>query len=540
MTRQHDRPETNAQAYEPKPAQASWYLIVSGDGAAPTSRVMALPEDADLLLGRDSDVEIPIDHDSVSRRHARIRRRGDQITVEDLGSRNGTLVNGQPITAARRLTAGDMIRVGPAQAIVAAASPVRHGRQVGTINELEDRLAAEVDRAVRYHRPLGLVMLRLDGPVELMTDHVETLLKQLRRMDLIAEYGADELAIVLPETDRDATAAVARRAANVPVGLIASSGCATFPEDGSHVGELIGKVRERLRGVPSGPAPQPVIADPLMKQVMALARQVAASMIPVLIVGETGVGKEIVAEAIHRFGPRRDGPFVRRSCASTSEAVIEADLFGHGERVGWLEAAIAGTLFLDDVGELPLALQDKLQRSLEHYDVRLVCASRRDLPAEVARGRFREALYQRISGFSIPVPPLRDRRSEIEPLAIQFATELSAHGSVGPEALDVLRTYGWPGNVRELRNAIERGLLMSGGARIDPQHLPDRLLERYSGAAGDRPQIDVRARVAEVEREAVIDALDATNNNQTRAAKKLGISRFALIRLLDKHDLRGR
>ena len=170
--RNHDRPETSAQAYEARPALASWYLIVSGDGAAPSSRVVPLAEDADLVLGRDAEVEIPIDHDAVSRRHARIRRRGDQLTVEDLGSRNGTLVNGQPITAARRLTAGDLIRVGPAQAIVAASSPVRHGRQVATINELEDRLAAEVDRAVRYHRPLGLVMLRLDGPVELMTDHV--------------------------------------------------------------------------------------------------------------------------------------------------------------------------------------------------------------------------------------------------------------------------------------------------------------------------------------------------------------------------------
>lgn len=542
--RKHDRLDTSAQAYEPRPALATWYLIVSGDGATPTSRVVPLAEDADLTLGRDvgvdAGVDVPIDHDAVSRQHARIRRRGDQITVEDLGSRNGTLVNGQPITGARRLTAGDTIRVGPAQAILAASSPVRSGRQVATIDEFEERLAAEVDRAVRYHRPLGLVMLRFEGPVELITEHVETVLRQLRRMDLLAEYGPDELAIVLPESDAEATATVARRVGTVPVDLTATSGCATFPEDGSHVGELIGKVRERLRGAPAGPAPQPVIADPLMKQVMALARQVAASMIPVLIVGEAGVGKQIVAEAIHRLGPRREGPFIRQSCAATSEAALEADLFGLGERVGWLEAALTGTLFLDEITELPLALQDKLARSLEHYDVRLLCASHRDVPAEVARGRFREALYRRISGFSIPVPPLRDRRAEIEPLAIQFAKELSANATVGPEALEVLRAYAWPGNVRELKNAIERGLSMSGGTRIDPQHLPDRLLERFGGETGDRPQIDVRARVAEVERQAVIDALDATSGNQTRAAKKLGISRFALIRLLDKHDLRGR
>jgi hypothetical protein len=202
VARDHDRPTTSAQVYDPRPALATWYLIVSGDGSALSSRVVPLPESADLVIGRESDVDVPIDHDSVSRRHARIRRRADQITVEDLGSRNGTLVNGQAITGARRLGAGDVIRVGPAQAIVATSSAVRHGRQVATVTELEDRLAAEVDRAVRYHRPLGLVMLRLDGPVELMTEHVETLLRSLRKMDLLAEYGADELALVLPETAR--------------------------------------------------------------------------------------------------------------------------------------------------------------------------------------------------------------------------------------------------------------------------------------------------------------------------------------------------
>ena len=539
MTREHDRPETSAQAYEARPALATWYLIVSGDGAEPSSRVVPIADNADLILGRELEVEIPIDHDSVSRRHARLRRRGEQITVEDLGSRNGTLVNGAPITGARRLAAGDVIRVGPAQAIVATSSPVRHGRQVATVTELEDRLAAEVDRAVRYHRPLGLVMLRLEGPVELMTEHVEQVLRQLRRMDLLAEYGADELALVLPETVRDATAAVARRASSVPVGLTATTGSATYPEDGSHVGELIGVARERLRGVAKNPAAvQPVIVDPLMKQVMSLARQVAASMIPVLVVGETGVGKEVIAETIHRLGPRRTGPFVRQSCAAISAAAVEAELFGPDGRGGWLASATGGTLFLDEVGELPIATQDKLLRALDQHDVRLICASHRDLPAEVSRGRFRADLYTRISGFSIPVPPLRDRRSEIEPLAIQFASTLARGGAVGPEALDVLRAYTWPGNVRELKNAIERGLVLSGGAQLEPHHLPERMLERYAGDAGNAPQIDVRARVAEVEREAVIDALDATNGNQTRAAKKLGISRFALIRMMDKHDLR--
>ena len=535
MSRGFDRPSTSALPYDPRPpASASWYLIVSGDGGSLTSRVVQLPESAELVLGREHDVEVLIDHDGVSRRHARVVRRGDQITVEDLGSRNGTLVNGAPITQGpRRLTAGDVIRVGPAQAIVATTSAVRHGRQVATVTELEDRLAAEVDRAVRYHRPLGLVMLRLDGPVDIMTEHVEQLVRSLRRMDLLAEYGADELAIVLPETDREATAAVARRANQVPVGLTASTGSATFPEDGSHVGELIGVARDRLRGIGRPPqGPQPIVADALMKQVMALAKQVAPSVIPVLVIGEAGVGKEVVAETIHRLGPRRAGPFVRQSCAAVSEAQVESDL------PRWLESARGGTLFLDEIGELSPRAQAMLLSALDHHDVRVIGASHRDLPTDVGRGRFRSDLYARLSGFAIPVPPLRDRPGDVEPLAQHFAKELSRGGVIGPEALDVLKAYAWPGNVRELRNAIERALVLSSGARIEPHHLPERLLERYAGDSGQRPQIDVRARVAEVEREAVVDALEATNGNQTRAAKKLGISRFALIRLMDKHDLR--
>ena len=308
---------------------------------------------------------------------------------------------------------------------------------------------------------------------------------------------------------------------------------------------------------------QPVVVDPLMMQVMALAKRVATSQITVLVVGETGAGKEVVAEAVHRMSARRAGPFVRLNCASLSETLVESELFGHEKgaftnavaaKTGFFEAASGGTLFLDEIGELPLNTQAKLlrvleQRSVVHVggtretpvDVRLVCATNRDLEAEVTRGRFREDLYFRISAFMIPVPPLRDRRSEIEPLTMHFLRDLATANrtaSIGPEALAVLEAYNWPGNVRELRNVIERALVLSGGSRIDPHHLPERMLERFAVVHTSAPAIDVRQRVADVEREAVIDALEATKGNQTKAAKKLGISRFALIRMMEKHDLK--
>ncbi len=539
--------------------QESWYLIVSGSDES--SRVVPLHDGEEVIFGRQSESTVQLEHERVSRRHAAVRRYGNQIVVEDLGSRNGTLVNGQPTTGPRRLSVGDVIQVGPGSAIVASSSVARASRQIGTITELEDRFAAEVDRATRYHRPLGLVMLRIEGPIEQMTEHVESFARQLRRMDLLAEYGSEELAIVLPESNRDATRSVAIRAKAVPPGLVASTGIAAYPEDGSSVGELIGVARDRLRGIdrstrPGAEPPQPVIADPLMKQVLVLAHRVAPSPITVLVRGETGAGKEVVAELIHKASPRKSGPFIRLSCAALSEAIVESELFGHDQKPGFFEVAAGGTLLLDEIGELPMSTQAKLLRVIETrkvvriggtteipVDVRLICASNRDLETEVARGRFREDLYFRVSGFVIPVPPLRDRKTEIGPLAAFFAEQLSPDGrtaTVTPDALRVLEAHDWPGNVRELRNAIERALVLSGGAPIEPAHLPDRLLERISVGSSDAPAIDVRQRVADVERTSVLDALESTKGNQTKAAKKLGISRFALIRLMDKHDLKKR
>jgi DNA-binding NtrC family response regulator len=356
------------------------------------------------------------------------------------------------------------------------------------------------------------------------------------------------------------------------------TGTATLPDDAAHAGELISIARERLRGA-RAPKRKPtekhhdlgdvVAVDPLMKQVFQLAARASSSPITVLIVGETGVGKEVVADAIHRLGPRAKGPLVRLNCASLPETLVESELFGHekgaftgavGSKQGFFEAASGGTLFLDEVGELPPTTQAKLLRALEQrrivrvggtkeiaVDARLVCATNRDLEEEVSRGRFRQDLFFRISAFVIPVPPLRDRRMEVVPLATRFVRELSADfgdavATISPEALEALRAYDWPGNVRELRNVIERALVLSGGEAIEPHHLPDRICEDLPATPTPRlgRAFNVRQRVAEVERDAVVSALDSTAGNQSQAARKLGISRFALIRLMVKHDLKPR
>jgi len=164
-------------------------------------------------------------------------------------------------------------------------------------------------------------------------------------------------------------------------------------------------------------------------------------------------------------------------------------------------------------------------------DVRLVCATNRDLEAEVARGRFRQDVYFRISAFVIPVPPLRDRKIEIHQLAAKFAET-----EIAPDAIAALEAYDWPGNVRELRNVIERALVLSEGGRIEIDHLPDRM---QRDRAANRA-VDVRRRIADIERDVVVGALQAAGGNQTHAARALGMSRFALIRLMEKHDLKPR
>ena len=546
-----------------KDARRSWYLVVSGAGDEPTSRVVTFADPDELVFGRHADCDVIVDHHSVSRRHARFRCRGGSIVVEDVGSTNGTVVNGSVIDGPRRLAAGDVVGIGMATAVLATTTAARERHLIATVSEFEDRLEAEVDRARRYHRPLGLVMLRFSGASDAMDDFVTAFVRSLRRMDLLAEYSAEEFALILPETGHTGMQAVIERATRAPGTLKVTAGSATFPADGANDGELIGVARERLRGRTSvrsvtEPGPEPVVVvDPKMKHVMEIAQRVAASTITVLVVGETGVGKEVVAEAIHRMGPRARGPFVRLNCAALTETLVESELFGHEKgaftgalaaKQGHFEVAAGGTLLLDEIGELPLGTQVKLLRVLEQrrvvrvggvretaINVRIICATHRDLEGEVKRGRFREDLYFRIGAFVIPVPPLRDRRAEIVPLATRFAAELSPDDvTFEPAAIAILEAYDWPGNVRELRNVVERALVL-GGRRIGPAHLPERMVE---GAVGSPSGI--HQRVALVERVALIDALEAADGKQAKAARALGISRFALVRLLEKHGLRKR
>jgi DNA-binding NtrC family response regulator len=548
------------------------FVVIHVEGADRSSRVIDLPEGVDVTFGRSRGTTVFVDSEKVSRTHARLRRTGDVIEVEDLGSRNGTRVNGERIEGPQRVHSGDEIAIGPILAIVGVASGLRgHSGAVADADAGEARLVAEVDRAVRYHRPLtlGIVRVASDAVVDAMS-------RALRPMDLMAEDAGDDYLVILPELGRDEGAAALERLLDFAraAGVDTKAALALCPEDGTTVEALIGAARAALRAgrspraTAAAPATEPaggaVVLDPAMLRVYALVDRIADTPMTVLILGETGVGKELVAEAIHARSSRRERPLIKLNCAALPETLLESELFGYERgaftgadrrKVGFFEAADGGTLFLDEIGEMPLALQAKLLRVLERKvitrvggtteiatDARVVAATHRDLDAEVRAGRFRQDLLFRIGGFTLVVPPLRDRAAEIVPLAEHFARSTAAEqGRAAPaiaeDARDALTGYTWPGNVRELKNAIERAFVLCGDA-ITTADLPDKLRDAGQRTRPVAPAADMRGHLAEVERAAIVAALEAEGQNQTRAARRLGLSRRALIYKMEKYGLK--
>jgi len=334
---------------------------------------------------------------------------------------------------------------------------------------------------------------------------------------------------------------------------------ATRRDDGTGTGHATGK-RGRSR----------IVNDPAMHALYELVDRIAAGNINLLITGETGVGKELVAERLHERSRRSSRPFLRLNCAAVAESLLEAELFGYERgaftgatqaKQGLLEAVDGGTFFLDEVGEMPLTLQAKMLRALESrqvlrvgglsprtIDVRFVAATNRDLEEQVRHGRFREDLYFRLNGALVVVPPLRERVGEIEPLATEFiratCEELGRRPvpELRPEALVMLQSYAWPGNVRELRNFIERAVLVAPGAELTPEHFPiqrmaSTLRLHRVGPESSPPPAPPAAASSDPERDRILGVLADCGGNQSRAAKELGISRTTLVSRLDSYGI---
>jgi DNA-binding NtrC family response regulator len=495
----------------PAASRAEQLLCIDGD----RSFTLTMPGSGELVIGRGPDAGLSVDDPLVSRAHALLLAVPDGLRLSDLGSRHGTLLNGERLTEPRLVGSGDVIAIGNAVLVVRRPARLAAGARATEQPALVQRLTEELSRTAEYERELSLVVARSAGrdPAAL----VSAITERLRVIDAAAPIGGGYVAALLPERGPDEALALARALAQLDGGRIAV-GVATAPYDGIDPDAVLGGARAACAGAEPGAVrragdtvelitagPQRImVADPAMARLYDLARRLARSAIPILIHGETGAGKELAAAAIHAFSARVAGPFVSVNCAAIPESLAESELFGHARgafsgaataRVGHLEAASGGTLFLDEIGELSPAIQAKLLRALESgelirvgetaprtADLRIVAATHRDLERDVDDGRFRRDLFFRLGAARLELPPLRDRPRDLALLARTLLDEACRQLGRPPLALSTaaavaLFRHDWPGNVRELRHAVDYAAAAApdGAREIEIWHLPATL-----------------------------------------------------------------
>ncbi|MBW2731276.1 MAG: sigma 54-interacting transcriptional regulator [Deltaproteobacteria bacterium] len=581
-------------------------LIVHHQGGA---EVVPLAPRARIVVGRVAEADISIPDPTLSRQHARIECVGDDLWVEDLGSSNGTLVNGSLIDR-HRLSPGDEIHLG--NVTIAVHAPASFSQELEHGKQFRLALEEEVTRAATFGHQFALLMVTADGSRTVSSHSDRDALKSadwrlrvrqtLRSVDRVAQQKGELIEVLLPETDRSS----AKQRARAVLGAAPHLRCvvACFPTDGRTAAELVTLCERGIQHaneadplVTCGAIEPPTetslapIAAPIvirgeaMRAVYRTAERVANAPSPILLVGETGTGKEIIARAIHDASPRRRRTMHSLNCGAIPRELVTSMLFGHERGTftgahqrhkGVFEEAHGSTLLLDEIGELPHEAQVALLRVLETgrftrlgstqetpVDVRVLSATHRDLDAMCEAGTFRHDLLFRLNTVTIAIPPLRQRTDEVEALARTFIDAACRHAHLRrkrllPSALTTLERYQWPGNVRELRNAMERAVLVSPGDDIATSDLPDRVRTASASRPHDstmmhpsdptphagnpritlaKPRMDFKSRVRDFERAVLRRALDQAGWNKTHAAKDLQMPLRTLMHKVAAYDL---
>jgi two-component system response regulator AtoC len=580
--------ETLAEEDVDHPAVGFSLLVYYRDG----SSLVPLAPGASLVVGRARPADIAIRDRSLSRQHARFELTDGVVWVEDLGSTNGTSVNGKRVGRVR-LAPSDRVSLGSVLVALHAPddpdeTPQSHG--LDSHDSFLTRLEQQLGNSRTFGRPLTVMMVqaarRKGGHVSGWSPRLR---RHVRAADAIALYGPCEVIIFLAETgQRDALAQAEQlessRPRSEPQLLY---GLASYPRDGSSADELIEAARGALRQAShkkpiqlADPthAPRknksektPIVVSRKSQEVYETARRVAQAEIPVLIQGETGTGKEVLARFIHHNSPRRSKPLCCLNCGGIPGTLVESALFGHergaftgAERQakGLFEEADGGTVLLDEIGELSAAAQAALLRVIETkrvtrvgsavdfaVDVRIIAATHRDLEAMCDAGSFRWDLYYRLNAVSLRLPPLRERREDILPLADQFIAAAakanrSAATTIERSAREALESHSWPGNVRELRNAIERAVVIAQDHVITTEDLPERVRRGQSDTipppvAADG-SLDIKERLRQYEAQLLLHALKANDWNQTQTAEALNMPLRTLVHKIRQHGLKKR
>jgi two-component system, NtrC family, response regulator AtoC len=570
---------------------AAYHLLIMGPDLF---LAQALPKKGELSIGRADNADIRITDPLASRLHARLHiGEGGLFEIEDIGSINRTKVRDVALEHGARVAVlpGEAVTIGSTILMVQETRATARNRRVWPHTHFEARIEEECANAAHTRMPFTIIRVAVDGNLPASTV-ADTIAPTLRTSDMLALYGPSDYEIFLPATSPDLGSAINKdligrlRAQSIA----ARTGMACHPRDGQTPEALVARSSERLRGHETAPPVDGVIVeDPRMRRAYQLANSAARGVISVLVVGETGVGKDVMATQIHRLSPRAKAPFVTLNCAAISESLLESELFGHEKgaftgateaKAGLLETAPGGTVFLDEIAEMPAKLQAKLLRVLETreiqrvgsvktraIDVRFVAATNRDLEADIAEGRFRRDLYYRLNGITVHIPPLRERRAEILPLVRSFLARFAREAGdrpapdISPDAARLLEVYPWPGNVREVRNVVERALLLCEGSEILPEHLPIESMAAHSisFSAAPPPAMPFAAApsypvdagrisptaarptapsgVVDEERERILRVLAEHAGNQTQAAKALGMARSTLIARLESYGV---
>jgi DNA-binding NtrC family response regulator/pSer/pThr/pTyr-binding forkhead associated (FHA) protein len=571
QTRVDDTPADSQNSGTVDPVAHRHLLVFFGA----SSWMHQLPPSGNVVIGRSQATDLRIDDPSISRQHAKLLVEPDAITITDLKSQTGTFVNQHKIDGEHVLHPGDVVTIHKATLILHATPLASAPVAILASDAFRLRLDDELDRAVRYERAFSVLSLVWSAPVD--RARIErAVTAQLRRIDA-ASWASDKvLEILLAEvTSREAAEAATRLRGKLhAVAPLPRIGHASCPTDGADADALLASARNAADRAEAGAiavashayqtltigAVRVIVADPSVVRLYALIERLAPIDLPVLITGETGCGKELAATAIHQRSPRRNRPLISLNCAAIQETLVESELFGHEKgafsgaiatKPGLLEAAHNSTLFLDEIGELALATQAKLLRVLEtrrftrvgdvrerESDVRIVAATNRDLDDEVASGRFRQDLYFRLSGATLHLPPLRERRRELPLLATTFLDEACVKSgrkpmAISDDALEVLLAHAWPGNIRELKNLMQYVAAAHTDDVVLPHHVLDRLERNKPDRAPTPPPVvavatpvefrPIAEEIRELEINRMLAALAASGGNQTKAASLLSM-----------------
>jgi DNA-binding NtrC family response regulator len=525
--------------------------------------VFRVPLDERTTIGRAPECDVLLSDPELSRVQAVVERRGERFHLVDRSGR-GTRVGGSDVPEAP-LEDGTEIGIGRWRALFRAASSPLVDETTRASGATEVRPAppsARVAGARLRIRSGGRertvpvtsagVLVGKDPSCDAWVDDPFVSARHLR----IEPRGAGWRLVDLDSTNGTFVGGARVSQAELPLGVPVTLGDA----------ELVLEPRDAPEP-PRAEAFEGMISrDPAMRQLFELLERVATSEAPATIFGETGTGKELVARALHARSPRRDGPFIPVNCSAIAESLIESELFGHEKgafsgaermRKGAFEEADRGTLFLDEIGELPLDLQPKLLRVLElgevkrvgasrpvSVNVRIVAATHRDLRAQVRAGKFREDLFYRLCVVPLTVPPLRQRRGDVRPLAEAFLARTSPRGlplRFAPDALAKLETYDWPGNVRQLRNVVQRALLFRGEGLTVPATavtFEDTRATPSPAAAGDDDTMYVRGlSLEEIEREAIRLSLRRNKGMRAAVVRELRIAKSTVMKRIGQWNL---